>query len=82
MSSEGFSDMQHDALAIPSYRKEKKAGTLVSPKDVTIIASVESRDSADKLAASSVASSVHAPDPPSTSYVTIQYNTQNNKKRK
>ena len=38
-----FSDSQKELLATPSYRirKDKKAGLLVSPKDVTVISSVD-----------------------------------------
>ena len=40
---EGFSEAQCDSLVTPSYkiRKEKRAGSLVSPKDVTVIGAVE-----------------------------------------
>ena len=40
---DGFSDTQRELLATPSYRirKDKKAGLLVSPKDVTVISSVD-----------------------------------------
>ena len=40
---DGFSDLQKERLATPSYkiRKEKKAGMLVPPKDVTVISSVD-----------------------------------------
>ena len=40
---DSFSDSQKDALATPVYRirKDKKAGTLVSPKDVTLLATVD-----------------------------------------
>ena len=45
---EGFSEAQRETLSTPSYKihKEKRAGSLVSPKDVTIIGSVESEDQA------------------------------------
>ena len=41
---DGFSESQQELLAIPTYkiRKDKKAGLLVSPKDVTVISSVDS----------------------------------------
>ena len=40
---DAFSDSQKELLATPSYRirKDKKAGLLVSPKDVTVISSVD-----------------------------------------
>ena len=40
---DGFTDSQKDMLATPTYkiRKDKKAGVLVSPDQVTVIASVE-----------------------------------------
>ena len=40
---DNFSDSQKELLATPSYRirKEKKAGILVSPKDVTVISPVD-----------------------------------------
>ena len=43
---DGFSEAQREALATPSYkiRKEKRAGSLVSPKDVTVIGSVDAED--------------------------------------
>ena len=45
---EGFSEAQRETLSTPSYkiRKEIRAGSLVSPKDITIIGSVESEDQA------------------------------------
>ena len=45
-----------------------KAGTLVSPKEVTVIASVDPRDSAEPT----FASSSDDPRPPSTSFVTAE----------
>ena len=43
---DGFSDSQKERLATPSYkiRKEKKAGLLVSPKDVTVISALDVDD--------------------------------------
>ena len=40
---DAFFDSQKELLATPSYRirKDKKAGLLVSPKDVTVISSVD-----------------------------------------
>ena len=41
---DGFSESQRDMLATPTYRirKDKKAGILVSPKDVKVISTVDS----------------------------------------
>ena len=43
-----FTDAQKDSLLTPTYRihKERKTGVLVSPSDVTAIASVEDREPA------------------------------------
>ena len=40
---DAFSHSQKELLATPSYRirKDKKAGLLVSPKDVTVVSSVD-----------------------------------------
>ena len=40
---EGFSDSQHEMFSTPTYRirKDKKAGLLVSPKDVTVLSSID-----------------------------------------
>ena len=40
---EGFNDSQRETLSTPAYkiRKDRKSGALVSPKDVTVISSVE-----------------------------------------
>ena len=40
---DGFSDIQKEMLATPSYkiRKDKKAGLLVSPKEVTVLQPVD-----------------------------------------
>ena len=41
---EGFSDSQREMLSTPTYRirKDKKAGILVSQKDVTVLSSIDS----------------------------------------
>ena len=46
-----FSELQKETLSTPSYRirKEKKSGSLVFPKDVTVIALVENRDVSDQV---------------------------------
>ena len=43
---DGFTDTQKDMLATPTYkiRKDKKSGVLVSPEQVTVIASVEDKE--------------------------------------
>ena len=45
---ESFTDVQKDSLSTPTYHihKEKKTGVLVSPSDMTVIASVEDREPA------------------------------------
>ena len=68
---DGFTDTQRGLLATPSYRirKDKKAGLLVSPKEVTVISSVDmeptfqspSGPSAQSPACSSMASSAAQP---------------------
>ena len=39
---DGFSESQRDLLATPTYRirKDKKAGLLVSPKDMTVLSPI------------------------------------------
>ena len=41
---DGFTDTQRDMLATPTYkiRKDKKAGLLVSPKDVKVLGTADS----------------------------------------
>ena len=41
-----FSDVQREILSTPTYklRKEKKTGVLVSPENVTVIASIEDKE--------------------------------------
>ena len=43
---DGFSDVQKEILSTPTYklRKEKKTGVLVSPENVTVIASIEDKE--------------------------------------
>ena len=43
---DGFSDVQQESSATPTYRirKEKKAGVLVSPKEVTVLAPVNDNE--------------------------------------
>ena len=78
---EGFSEAQRETLSTPSYkiRKEKRAGSLVSPKDVTVISAVDLEEQA------SVQPIAHPPaQGPSTSqsvsYVTsAQFEEMNDK---
>ena len=68
---DSFSDSQKEILATPSYRirKDKKAGLLISPKDVTVLQPVdneptfqsESGPSAQPSAQPSMASSTVQP---------------------
>ena len=46
---DNFSDSQRETISTPSYRirKDRKAGLLVSPKEVTVISSVEDLSSAN-----------------------------------
>ena len=63
---DNFSDTQKETLSTPSYRirKERKAGLLVSPKEVTVISPVEDLLSANAPADNSSAhpSAQSAPD--------------------
>ena len=62
---DSLSESQKETLSTPSYRirKERKAGLLVSPKEVTVIAPVEELSSATAPATSSAQVSAHsAPD--------------------
>ena len=54
-----FSDAQKELLVTPSYRirKDKKAGLLVSPKDVTVISSVDTEPAFQSPSGASVQSS-------------------------
>ena len=79
---DGFSDSQKERLATPSYkiRKEKKAGLLVSPKDITLIGSldIDEQPSVDFSVHAPVASSSSASQP--VSFVTAeQFEAINNK---
>ena len=60
---EEFSDSQKEMLATPSYkiRKDKKAGLLISPKDVKVLHPVD-----DKPTFQSQPSSAHASAQPAT----------------
>ena len=43
---DGFSDVQREKLATPSYkiRKQHKTGLLVSPKEVTVLGSLDEEE--------------------------------------
>ena len=58
---DGFSDAQKELLATPSYRirKDKKAGLLVSPKDVTVISSVDTEPTFQSPSGASAQPSAH-----------------------
>ena len=66
---EGFSDSQRELLATPTYRirKDKKADLLVSPKDVTVLTSVDDEPTFQSPSgASAQASAEPISAPPST----------------
>ena len=78
---EGFSEAQRDTLATPSYkiRKEKRAGSLVSPKDVTVIGAVELEEQAPVQSTAHPAAQVPSTSQP-VSYVTsAQFEEMNDK---
>ena len=58
---DGFSDTQRELLATPSYRirKDKKTGLLVSPKDVTVINSVDTEPTFQSPSGPSAQSPAH-----------------------
>ena len=72
---EGFSDAQRETLSTPSYkiRKEKRSGSLVSPKDVTIISAVDMEGQASPQSTAQV--SAHAPAPSTSSASTFSFLT-------
>ena len=66
---EGFSDSQRELLATPTYRirKDKKAGLLVSPKDITVLSSVDDEPTFQSPSGASAHSSAQPiTSPPST----------------
>ena len=73
---DNFSDTQRETLSTPSYRirKERKAGLLVSPKEVTVISPVEDLSSATVPADNSSAhiSAHSAPDSQPSAQVSTQ----------
>ena len=71
---EGFNDSQRETLSTPAYKicKDRRSGALVSPKDVTVISSVDMEGQASPPSAQV---SAHTPAPstssdPSVSFVT------------
>ena len=62
---DGFSDSEKELLATPAYRirKEKKAGLLVSPKDVTVISSLDNEPTFQSPSCPSVQSSAQLSSP-------------------
>ena len=71
---EGFSDFQRETLSTPAYkiRKDRKSGALVSPKDVTLISSVEMEGHASPPSAQV---SAHAPAPSTSSDSSVSFVT-------
>ena len=72
---DGFTDTQKDMLATPTYkiRKDKKSGVLVSPDQVTVIASVEDKEPVFQPSPSASQPAAHAQpeaSSSSTSFVT------------
>ena len=67
---DGFSDTQKEMLATPSYkiRKDKKAGLLVSPKEVTVLQPVDNESTFQSPSGQSTQPSAHySSTPPSAS---------------
>ena len=71
---EGFSNSQQQTLSTPAYkiRKDRKSGALVSPKDVTVISSVEMEGHASPPSAQV---SAHAPAPSTSSDSSVSFVT-------
>ena len=74
---DGLSDAQKEMLATPSYktRKDKKAGLLVSPKDVTILQLVDNEPTFQSPSGQSAQPSAHPSSPPPTSAQTSSFVT-------
>ena len=66
---DGFSDIQKEMLATPSYkiRKEKKAGLLVSPKEVTVLQPVDNEPTFQSPSGQSTQPSAHSSSTPPAS---------------
>ena len=82
---EGFTDGQRDNLSTLSYKicKEKRASSLVSPKDVTIISTVDMEGQASPQSTAQVSAHAAAPatsSAPPVSFVTsAQFEAMNDK---
>ena len=75
---DGFSASQKNMLATPSYkiREEKKAGILVSPKDVTVLQPVDNEPTFQSPSGQPSQSPAHPPStPPSSSSQTASFVT-------
>ena len=70
---EGFSDAQRETTPSYKIRKEKISGSLVSPKDMTIISAVDMEGQASPQSTAQV--SVHAPAPSTSSATTVSFVT-------
>ena len=66
---DGFTDTQKDMLAIPTYKihKDKKSGVLVSPDQITVIASVEDKEPVFQPSLSASQPAAHAQSEASSS---------------
>ena len=66
---DGFSDIQKEMLATPSYkiRKDKKAGLLLSPKEVTVLQPVDNKPTFQSPSGQSTQPSAHSSSPPPSS---------------
>ena len=80
---DGFTDTQKDMLATPTYkiRKDKKAGVLVSPDQVTVIASVEDTEPVFQPSPSASQPPAHAqPESSSSAFVSVERDIKEQKK--
>ena len=80
---DGFSDAQREKLATPSSNLDRKAGLLVSPKEVTVLGSLDEEEqslntSAQVLAQPSVSTSA-APSQPQPFVTSQQFEAMNDK---
>ena len=78
---EGFSDSQHEMLSTPSYkiRKDKRTGTLVSSKDVTVISSIDLEEQASSHATAHPPVQAPAPSTSSQPVSSAQFEEINDK---
>ena len=72
---EGFTDAQRETLSTPSYKicKDRRSGSLVSPKDVTIISAIDMEGHSSRQSTGQV--SVHAPAPSTSSAPPVSFVT-------